>query len=268
MATPTDEALYNKTKAEVNKTYDKPSAYRSMAYTRFYLRAYRDKYGDDKKAYTGKKPGDLAKWRNDKWVDVRSYVDTPNHPKACGNVKYDKGEYPLCMPEKKVKKYTQSELTALINRKDELGKKRLVKEPYLRDLGVGKEKVVKMKKTALIKEHKKLVKTLEHPTKKALKSELKEQSTELKEYEAPVKRPRGRPRVEKPVMEPVIEKQEAVKKNRGGRPRTSQEELDRRKAEAQAQRDKQKQERLESVPKRQGIQVHHYGPGENIVRFD
>ena len=230
MATPTDDALYNKTKSEVDKTYTKPSAYRSMAYTRFYLRAYREKYGNDKNAYKGKKPGDLDKWRKEKWVDVRSYVDTPSHPKACGTVQHGKGEYPLCMPEKKVKKYSSTELTALINRKDELGKTRLVKEPYLRNLGVSKEPVVKMKKSALVKEHKKLVKTLEHPTPKAIKSELKEQYEKKPRGRPRVeradveKKPRGRPRIERKAEEPMVEKQEAVKRGRGGRPRLTEEQ--------------------------------------------
>jgi hypothetical protein len=136
---PTDEKLYNKTKAEVDKVYDKPSAYRSMAYTRFYLRAYREKYGNDKKAYTGKKPGDLEKWRREKWIDVRSYVDTPDSIKPCGAIEYGKKEYPLCMPEKKIKRYDKSELVALLNRKAELGKTRLVKDPFLRDMNLVEE---------------------------------------------------------------------------------------------------------------------------------
>lgn len=143
MAEPTDMKLYNETKDKVDKIYDKPSAYRSMAYTRFYLRAYREKYGNDKKAYTGKKPGELAKWRRDKWLDVRSFVDTPKDPKACGSIEYGKDEYPLCMPESKLKRYSKNELLTFLNRKAELGKKRLVKEPYLRDLGMAKPEKVK-----------------------------------------------------------------------------------------------------------------------------
>jgi hypothetical protein len=143
MAEPTDMKLYNETKDKVDKIYDKPSAYRSMAYTRFYLRAYREKYGNDKKAYKGKKPGELEKWRRDKWLDVRSFVDTPKDPKACGSIEYGKDEYPLCMPESKLKRYSKNELITFLNRKAELGKKRLVKESYLRDLGVSKPEKVK-----------------------------------------------------------------------------------------------------------------------------
>lgn len=140
---PTDENLYKKTKEEVDKVYDKPSAYRSMAYSRFYLRAYREKYGNDKKAYTGKKAGQLEKWRRDKWVDIRSYVDTPDDVKACGAVEYGRKEYPLCMPLNKAKKYDKTELIALLNRKAELGKSRLVKDPFLRDMNLVEDPKVK-----------------------------------------------------------------------------------------------------------------------------
>ena len=134
MATPVDSKLYDETKKQVDKIYDKPSAYRSMAYTRFYLRAFREKYGDAKKAYSGKKPGNLETWRREKWIDIGSYMDTPRAPKACGAVEYGKGEYPLCMPESKAKKYSKQELEALLYQKSQLGKKRLVKAPFLRDV--------------------------------------------------------------------------------------------------------------------------------------
>lgn len=134
MATPVDSKLYDEAKKYVDKIYDKPSAYRSMAYTRFYLRAFREKYGDAKKAYSGKKPGDLETWRREKWIDIRSYLDTPRAPKSCGAVEYGKGEYPLCMPESKAKKYSDKELEALLYQKSQIGKTRLVKAPFLRDV--------------------------------------------------------------------------------------------------------------------------------------
>jgi hypothetical protein len=154
MSTPVDEKLYESTKKEVDKIYDKPSAYRSMAYTRFYLRAFREKYGQKKSAYKGKRPGDLEKWRREKWVDVRSYLDTPKNPIACGGVEYGKKEYPLCMPESKAKSYTKEELSALLYRKGELGKTRLVKEPYLRDLYGEPLEEVKVKDIKPLKEPK------------------------------------------------------------------------------------------------------------------
>jgi len=134
MAEPSDMALYNKSKEEVNKNYDKPSAYRSMAYTRTYLKNYREKYGDDKKAYKGKNPEELKTWRKEKWVDVKSVLKDPKNPIACGNAPIKKGEYPLCMPEKQLAKYSKTELGLLVQRKNQIGKRRLVKDAFLRDI--------------------------------------------------------------------------------------------------------------------------------------
>lgn len=134
MAEPSDMALYNKSKEEVNKNYDKPSAYRSMAYTRTYLKNYREKYGDDKKAYKGKNPEELKTWRKEKWIDVKSFLKDPKNPTACGNAPIKKGEYPLCMPVNQLSKYNKSELGLLVQRKNQIGKRRLVKDAYLRDI--------------------------------------------------------------------------------------------------------------------------------------
>jgi len=134
MPEPSDQELYNASKREVDKNYDKPSAYRSMAYARTYLKNYREKYGDDKKAYKGKNPEELKTWRKEKWVDVKSVLQNPKNPTACGNAPIKKGEYPLCMPEKQLAKYSKSELSLLVQRKNEIGKRRLVKDAYLRDI--------------------------------------------------------------------------------------------------------------------------------------
>ena len=135
MAEPTDTVLYNKSKEEVNKSYDKPSAYRSMAYTKTYLKKFREKYGDDKKAYTGKNPEGLKRWRREKWIDVKSVLKDPKNPVACGNAPIKSGEYPLCMPVRQLAKYNESELRTLVRRKNELGRKTLVKENALRARG-------------------------------------------------------------------------------------------------------------------------------------
>jgi hypothetical protein len=134
MAEPSDQELYNKAKDEVDKSYDKPSAYRSMAYTRTYLKKYREKYGDDKKAYRGKNPENLKTWRREKWIDVKSFLKDPKNPTACGNAPIKKGEYPLCMPVSDARKYNKSELNLLIQRKNQIGKRRLVKDAFLRDV--------------------------------------------------------------------------------------------------------------------------------------
>ena len=207
MATPSDEALYEKTKAEVDKIYDKPSAYRSMAYTRFYLKAYREKHGNDKNAYKGKKPGDLKKWRDEKWIDIRSYVDTPEKPKACGTIEYKKDEYPLCMPLRKAKSYSETELIALLNRKAELGKTRLVKEPYLRDLGVSeKEPEPKMEKEKPEKKRKVDLEPFKPPKEK------KEKPIKEVPVESMVEKAKPEPKPEREPLPPV--KERAWYKNR------------------------------------------------------
>lgn len=158
MARPADEALYRKIKAEVNETYTKPSAYRSMAYTRFYIKAFKEKYGNTKKPYAGEKPGNLEKWRDEKWIDIKSFVEDPKNPTACGNEPYKKGEYPLCMPIKKAARYSKPELQLLLDRKAELKNRRLVKDAYLRDVlqpdetppeRIYKQKYIKDKKLKL-----------------------------------------------------------------------------------------------------------------------
>ena len=134
MTEPTDKALYDKIVAEVNKSYKKPSAYRSMGYAKYYKKAFEEKYGSKKSAYKGKNPEELKTWRKEKWVDVKSVLKDPKNPTACGNEPVVKGEYPLCMKEKDLGKYTKGELELLRERKNKLGKKRLVKEAYLRDV--------------------------------------------------------------------------------------------------------------------------------------
>jgi hypothetical protein len=181
MAEPTDQGLYNKSKEEVNKNYDKPSAYRSMAYTRTYLKKYREKYGNDKKAYKGKNPEELKTWRKEKWVDVKSFLQNPKNPTSCGNAPIKKGEYPLCMPVSDVAKYNKSELGLLVERKNQIGKRRLVKDAYLRD-------VLEPEKITPIREY-------------------KDKYVKEKKYKLPEPLPKARAEKilkEKPVKEPKI----------------------------------------------------------------
>lgn len=192
MAEPSDMALYTKSKAEVDKNYDKPSAYRSMAYTRTYLKNYREKYGDDKKAYKGKNPEELKTWRKEKWIDVKSFLKDPKNPTACGNAPIKKGEYPLCMPVNEVAKYSKSELGLLVQRKNQIGKRRLVKDAFLRD-------ILEPEKITPIREYKdKYVKEKEYKLPEPLPK--KEAEKILKE--APVKIQRVK--AEKPVKEPKV----------------------------------------------------------------
>lgn len=216
MSRPSDEKLYEKIKAEVDKSYDKPSAYRSMAYTRAYLKAYREKYGDDKKAYAGKKPGELKEWRDEKWIDVKSFIKDPVNPTKCGNAPIGKGEYPLCMPIKEAKSYTEGELKLLMARKNELGKRRLVKDAFLRDVlkpdeipaeRVYKQKYIRDRRLKLAKPlpEKKAEKIEKEPTMKEVVAEqIKEKAVKRRvgrptkpaeemAVAEPTGRPRGRP---------------------------------------------------------------------------
>ena len=269
MATPADAKLYNETKKEVDKIYDKPSAYRSMAYTRFYLRAFRDKYGEKKNPYTGKKPGDLEKWRREKWIDIRSFLDTPKDPQPCGNVEYGKKEYPLCMPLSKAKSYSKEELEALLYRKSELGKKRLVKEPFLRDLYGKPIQEVNAEDIKPLKP----VRLPEKPMKEPKMKEPKEMK--IREPKAPRERKVKLPR-EKPVVQEaeVVEEAVVVPKRKPGRPRRekTEEQLkaiaekERQKAlreERKAQRllrpKRVRKERTEEAPKRERRIDNPYG---------
>ena len=224
MSVPVDEKLYNETKKKVDSIYDKPSAYRSMAYTRFYLRAFREKYGEKKQAYKGKKPGDLEKWRREKWIDIRSFLDTPEDPKPCGGIEYGKKEYPLCMPERKAKRYSKAELSALLYRKSELGKTRLVKEPFLRDLygepikEVPVKEIKSLEPPKQLKEKKVVEKSnIKTVTRKLEKDQVKpeREQTKIEEKIQIEKRPIGRPKKEKTAEQlALLERREQRRQRR------------------------------------------------------
>jgi hypothetical protein len=233
MATPADENLYKKVKAEVDKVYDKPSAYRSMAYTRFYLKEFEEKYGDKKKAYKGKNPEELETWRKEKWIDVKSFLRDPQKPTACGNEPYGKGEYPLCMPKTEAGRYSRGELELLVERKKQIGKRRLVKDAYLRDVLKPDEIPPERRyKNKYIKDKKlKLPKPL--PEKEAEKILAEPPITKEK-------KPRGKTKkMTEEVTVPVLEK---PKRGRG-RPRLSEDEKAKSKAAAlQRRKEKRKEE--------------------------
>ena len=231
MTEPTDKALYDKVVAEVNKSYKKPSAYRSMGYTKYYQKAFEEKYGSKKAAYKGKNPGELKTWRKEKWVDVKSVLRDPKNPTACGNEPIAKGEYPLCMKEKELGKYSKGELGLLVKRKNELGKKRLVKDAFLRD-------VLEPEKTPAVRVYKQ--KYL--PKKERIPEPVPEKQAAKILREAPVRMVREKAvKVKVPTMEdetkmemvrdkiqrvkvPTIEDAEKVP-GRRGRPKLSEEQL-------------------------------------------
>ncbi len=208
MPEPTDQDLYNKSKREVDKNYDKPSAYRSMAYTRTYLKNYREKYGDDKKAYKGKNPEELKTWRKEKWVDVKSFLQNPKTPTACGNAPIKSGEYPLCMPMSDLSKYNKSELNLLVQRKNQIGKRRLVKDAFLRD-------VLEPEKITPIREYKdKYVKEKKYKLPEPLpKAQAEKILTEKPVKEKPVKEKPVKEVVEKPVKVQLTEEEKRQQKN-------------------------------------------------------
>lgn len=226
MSVPTDDKLYEKVKKEVDKTYTKPSAYRSMAYTRFYLKEYKDKYGSTKGAYRGKKVKELNQWREEKWVDIKSYLKDPTNPTACGNEPYEKGEYPLCMPKTQAAKYSKGELELLVKRKAELGQKRLVKDAYLRDVlkpeEIPKSRIYKTKytgeklpKPVAPAKAEKILK--EQPIGKSIKKKKMQEET-VQEVTIPtteVKRPRGRPKLSAEQL--AINKQASLQRRKEAR---------------------------------------------------
>jgi len=76
MNRPTDIKMYNKTKKRVYKKVPKHSAYRSGLLVKTYKTAYKNKYGNKSKPYTGKKSKNhgLKRWFREKWVNQRGQV--------------------------------------------------------------------------------------------------------------------------------------------------------------------------------------------------
>lgn len=237
MAEPVDPILYRKMKDEVDKSYKKPSAYRSMAYQRFYLKAFEEKYGADKSAFKGKNPKKLGNWRKEKWVDVKTLIADPKNPIACGNAPVGKDEYPLCMPIKEAAKYSEGELKLLVKRKSEIKQKRLVKDAYLRDVLRPEETpAIRKYKEKYITDKKMKVKPLpanvaekilEEPP---LAEELKIKLPKEKKIKAPAAPKEPKPQV---ITIPTVDQPIVEKPKRGrGRPKLSAEQLEANKAAA------------------------------------
>ena len=75
MSSPRDKKLYNKTKKNIYKKYPKHSAYRSGLLVQEYKKQFANKYGKNKKPYTGKKnKSGLKRWFREKWVNQRGKV--------------------------------------------------------------------------------------------------------------------------------------------------------------------------------------------------
>lgn len=79
MPTPKDKKLYEEVKREVNKSYKKPSAYRSGAYVKLYLQKFRKKYGMKENPYLEEKEKlpPLKRWFLEDWKsDTNKYKYT------------------------------------------------------------------------------------------------------------------------------------------------------------------------------------------------
>lgn len=106
---PIDKELYEKVKKEVNKLYEKNSAYRSGIYIKRYKEEFLNKYGPNKDPFSGSKSkGKLTQWFKEKWEDI-------------GNA-----EYPVYRPTKRVNKSTPLTVSE-IDKKD-LKKKIVLKQ--------------------------------------------------------------------------------------------------------------------------------------------
>lgn len=269
MTEPTDKALYDKIVAEVNKSYKKPSAYRSMGYAKYYKKAFEEKYGSKKSAYKGKNPEELKTWRKEKWVDVKSVLKDPKNPVACGNEPYGKGEYPLCMKEKDLGKYTKGELELLKERKNKLGKKRLVKEAYLRDVlepektpaaRVYKQKYVPKKEKIEPIPEKEAIKILnEKPIReKRIREKVQKVTIPTTEDLKPAK-PRGRPKLSKEQLE--ANKQATLERRRIARQEVKKVNAERR-AQEKASRNAEKEAAQQLVKENKPERVMRYRDNE------
>lgn len=269
MTEPTDKALYDKIVAEVNKSYKKPSAYRSMGYAKYYKKAFEEKYGSKKSAYKGKNPEELKTWRKEKWVDVKSVLRNPKNPTACGNEPVAKGEYPLCMKEKDLGKYTKGELELLQERKNKLGKKRLVKEAYLRDVlepektpaaRVYKQKYVPKKEKIEPIPEKEAVKILnEKPIReKRIREKVQRVTIPTTEDLKPAK-PRGRPKLSQEQLQ--ANKQATLERRRIARQEVKKVNAERR-AQEKASRNAEKEAAQQLVKENRPERVMRYRDNE------
>jgi hypothetical protein len=179
---PVDKVLYDKIVDEVNKSYKKSSAYRSMAYVKSYMKAYKEKHGNEN-AYVGKNTQSLKKWRKEKWVDVKSVLKDPENPVACGNAEIKKGEYPLCMKTADLENYSKKELEAFVERKNELGQKTLVKRsrgrPKLSEEQLALNKQATLQKRKIAREQMKEANALKRTEEKLNRNAEKEAAEQM-----------------------------------------------------------------------------------------
>jgi hypothetical protein len=117
MAIPKDQQLYDKARAEADKTYKKASAYKSGFIVKKYKELYKDKYGNDKAYEPDNKEKPLKRWFQEQWVSVG-------------------GEYPTYRPTKRVNAKTPKTVS-------EIPKKRLEEQVKLKQKIKGKKNLPK-----------------------------------------------------------------------------------------------------------------------------
>ncbi|ABT15846.1 hypothetical protein FR483_N561R [Paramecium bursaria Chlorella virus FR483] len=126
MATPTDQKLYDRIKAQVKRDAKSrwPSAYLSGQVVQKYKAAMEKKGIKPYKSSTGTKKGSsLGRWFREEWVNIHS-------GKPCGEVR-TKTYYPTCRPKKRittdtprtVKELTAKQKDAMIKLKQKAKKK-------------------------------------------------------------------------------------------------------------------------------------------------
>jgi len=109
-----DPKLYKQAQKKANETYKRHSAYKSM----FLVKPYKDLGG---KYSTEKKMGKLERWRKEKWVSVKDYLD--GKIIECGSSKINNN---ACRPTKKLDKNTPITIQELIKKHGKTKLKNLV----------------------------------------------------------------------------------------------------------------------------------------------
>ena len=117
MAIPKDQQLYDKARAEADRTYKKPSAYKSGFIVKKYKELYKEKYGNVTAYENDNKEKPLKRWFMENWVSVG-------------------GDYPSYRPTKRVNKNTPKTVS-------EIPKKRLEEQIKLKQKIKGKKNLPK-----------------------------------------------------------------------------------------------------------------------------
>jgi len=110
-----NKSLYKKAKKIADETYKRPSAYKSM----FIVKKYQELGGK----YTKKTKG-LSRWRDEKWVSLKDYLDGKTIPcgddeignNACRPTKRIDSKTPITIQEV-IKKFGKAKVRQIVNKK-------------------------------------------------------------------------------------------------------------------------------------------------------